>query len=748
MQITINKVDMTTRQLFIFLITLFSISNAALAQFCTVFPQPQQVISHEGVFVCPKTITIQESPASNQAITYLKQLFSNDHALQLELNKQGNSNIQLKQIQTLVFSEAYELTVKPSGIEITYSSYEGLLNAMQTLNQLITKEQTIPAIHVVDQPAYSYRGLHLDCSRHFFTIAEIKGLMNQLAKLKINRFHWHLTDDQGWRIEIKQYPKLTSVGAWRDSTLIGHYSKVPIEYEKNRYGGFYTQEEAKDLVNYAKERGIEIVPEIEMPGHASAAIAAYPELSCSGKQIPVAGTWGVFDDVFCAQQQTRDFLKNVLKEIMPIFPYPVIHIGGDECPKTAWNACEKCQAIIQSNHLKDAHELQSFFIKDIEKFVNANGKKIIGWDEILEGGLAPNAQVMSWRGPEGGIEAARAKHEAVMTPTSHCYFDYYQSGHPSEPLAIGGYVPLEKVYRFNPSKGIEPAFSKYILGGQANLWTEYIPTFDRVEYHLFPRLVAMSEVLWNNAKVPYEIFVQQLADIYLPQLAKDQINYATSFLDPSLLLGNTQNGLTYVFQRPIQEVSFYMNGTQKDSIFIQKSSSKLIHKIEVEPQVNQQKARPCNFVITSHLALGKRVKFITPPSEKYNHNGELGLTNGIIGSIPWKGNEWLGFDNDTVQFILDLEKQTKFNTIELVTLDDPGSWIYRPLTCKLETSKDGKTFKQMGTFDVKGDVLTHSKKTKATYVRVTLVNHEKTPAGLPGAGYTPWTFVSELILTK
>ncbi len=730
------------------LCSFFMMVISSQAQICNVFPQPNKVTIQPGKFQCVNHISIVENEDSRFHAAYLVGLFQNNHSLRLDFNSSEKANVQLTKVNSFTYSEGYDLQVTANSIEITYSSREGFLNAMQTLNQLIEKDLSIPLVQISDEPAFQYRGMHLDCARHFFSLSEIKALIDQMAKLKLNRFHWHLTDDQGWRIEIKKYPKLTEVGAWRDSTLIGHYSKLPIEYQKKHYGGFYTQEQAKELIVYAKQRGIEIVPEIEMPGHASAAISAYPELSCQEKQIPVAGTWGVFNDVFCSQPATRTFLKNVLEEVMAIFPYPVIHIGGDECPKVEWNKCEKCQQIMRDNKLKDAHELQSFFIKDIETFVNSKGKKIIGWDEILEGGLAPNAQVMSWRGPEGGQEAAKLHHDAVMCPVSHCYLDYYQSGHPSEPLAIGGYLPLDKVYRYNPLEGISSDNQKYILGGQANLWTEYIPTIDRVQYQLFPRLVAMSEVLWNKSKLPYNQFVQQLADVYLPQLEHDKINYATSFLDPALKLGVSNNGLTYVFQKPIQEVSFYLNNQKSDSLFIAASNVKQKHVIEVQSQINQQKARPCSFEITSHLALGKKVYFTTLPSEKYNHNGNLGLTDGVLGSIPWKGNEWLGFDVDTIQFVLDLEKKTQFSTIELGTLHDPGSWIYRPHTWIVETSSNNKAFKKIDVRKIDADFVSLNRKMKARYVRITVINNEKTAEGMPGAGYTPWTFINEIILTR
>ena len=315
---------------------------------------------------------------------------------------------------------------------------------------------------------------------------------------KMNTFHWHLTDDQGWRIEIKKYPKLTEIGAYRNGSMVGHYSDQ--KFDDKRYGGFYTQDDIKEIVAYANQRHITVVPEIEMPGHAVAALAAYPEYSCTGGPFEVGKIWGVLDDVFCPKDETFTFLENILSEVIDLFPSKYIHIGGDECPKVRWKACPKCQQRMKTENLKDEHELQSYFIQRIEKFVNAKGRKIIGWDEILEGGLAPNAAVMSWRGTEGGIAAAKEKHYVVMSPGSHCYFDHYQGEPKNEPIAFGGYTPVEKVYSFNPTpKELSADEAQYILGAQANLWTEYIETPSHVEYMIFPRMLALSEVVWGTS---------------------------------------------------------------------------------------------------------------------------------------------------------------------------------------------------------------------------------------------------------
>lgn len=731
-----------------FFILLSFLTTRLVAQQIPVFPQPANVEKSSEKFVFNGQLKLESNGDSEKGYAYFHELFERDHGVHLVLSNQKEASVQLHLINTFVYTEGYQLNVSAKGIDIQYSNYQSLSNALQTLNQLIRDPDVLDGIRISDEPAFGYRGVHLDCCRHFFTITEIESFIDQMAKLKFNRFHWHLTDDQGWRIEIKKYPKLTSVGAWRDSTLTGHFSKQPIEYEHQRYGGFYTQEEARKLVEYAKIRGIEIIPEIEMPGHARAALAAYPELSCTEKPLPVAGTWGVFDEVFCSQDKTRDFLKDVLDEIIEIFPSQVIHIGGDESPKVNWNQCPKCKAVMEANHLHNTHELQSFFITDIEKHLNSKGRTIIGWDEILEGGLAPNAQVMSWQGMEGGIAAAKLKHPVVMAPTSYCYFDYYQSGHPSEPLAIGGYLPLEKVYQFDPVRGIDDEYKRYILGGQANLWTEYLPTIQSVEYQAFPRLLAMAEVLWNRGKVPYHSFVESLSAYYLPQLKKDGIRFSTSFLDPVLQCKTSENGINYDLLKPINEVSFYLNNETVNSIAIKRTEKPLTQSVEIHSRIGDQELRTCAYRFTSHLALGKPVVFDTKPHEKYNHNGNLGLTDGVVGGKPWKGNEWLGFNEDTICFTLDMETVTRFNSIWIETLNDPGSWIYRPEHFQIQISSNGKKFKTVSKAHLDGDLIQVTKKMKARFIRVAIYNKEVIPTGQTGAGFTPWTFINEMILSR
>ncbi|HKJ01954.1 MAG TPA: family 20 glycosylhydrolase [Longimicrobiales bacterium] len=352
---------------------------------------------------------------------------------------------------------------------------------------------------VADAPRFPYRGMHLDVARHFFGPDFVKRYIDQLARYKINRFHWHLTDDQGWRIEIKRYPRLTEVGARRAETMV-EKNFEPFVGDSTPYGGFYTQDEIRDVVAYARERYVTIVPEIEMPGHSLAALAAHPGLACTPGPFEVGTRWGVYEDIYCPREETFEFLENVLTEVMDLFPGPYIHIGGDEAPKARWEASDVARDVIRREGLADEEELQSWFVQRIARFLDAHGRRLIGWDEILEGGLAPNATVMSWRGTEGGIDAARQGHDVIMTPSSHLYLDFYQGDPAQEPLAIGGYLPLERVYAFEPVPAeLTPAEARHILGAQGNLWTEYIATEEHAEYMAFPRALALAEVTWSPA---------------------------------------------------------------------------------------------------------------------------------------------------------------------------------------------------------------------------------------------------------
>lgn len=503
-----------------------------------IIPAPVKMDIKSGSFTITPTTTIKAGEGTAHEGTmlnnYLKQLYgfilpeSNTAKSSIELEiKSGDQN-----------PEAYHLTVSNKKIVISASGTKGLFWGIQTLLQLIPPQKIadantfsikIPRVTIYDYPAFGYRGMHLDVGRHFFDVDFIKKYIDYIAMQKFNTFHWHLTEDQGWRIEIKKYPRLTSIGGFRNGTIIGRYPGTGNTNE--RYGGFYTQEQIKDVVKYASDRHITIIPEIELPGHASAAIAAYPMLSCFPGEPTKAPTktawagptndkevqqaWGVFPDVFCPRETTFKFLEDVLDEVMELFPSKYIHIGGDECPKENWKRCDHCQQLIKEKGLKDEHGLQSYFIQTIEKYLNSKGHEIIGWDEILEGGLAPNATVMSWRGEEGGIAAANQDHDVIMTPNSYLYFDYAQTKQ-KDSVTIGGFIPLKKVYEYQPiPKELPASKAKYILGAQANVWTEYMHYPSKVEYMVFPRMSALSEVLWTpQNRKDWNRFKGELETIY------------------------------------------------------------------------------------------------------------------------------------------------------------------------------------------------------------------------------------------
>jgi hexosaminidase len=483
-----------------------------------IIPMPDSVVESKGHFTFSDRTRIILSPMDDEtklAADFLSLLIKNPTGLVIpvvEGSKSSSGAVFMYLDPTVTNDEGYELRVTPRRIEIKAGSAAGLFYAVQTIRQLLPAEVevdkkveniqlSVPCCEILDKPRFAYRGMHLDVGRHFFPVDFIKRYIDIIALQKMNTFHWHLTEDQGWRIEIKKYPKLTEVGGFRKETLVGHSRQRPMVYDGKPYGGYYTQDEVREVVAYAKSRLVTIIPEIEMPGHALAALAAYPELSCTGGPFEVYTRWGVVPDVYCAgKEETFNFLEDVLTEVIDLFPGTYLHIGGDECPKIRWENCSLCQKRIKDEGLKDEKELQSYFISRIEKFLISKNRKLIGWDEILEGGLAPEATVMSWRGTAGGIDAAKQGHDVIMTPNSFVYLDHYQCEPEGQPLAIGGYLPLETVYSYDPMPAeLTPEEQKYILGIQGNVWTEYISTTDYAEYMACPRLFAISETAWSQA---------------------------------------------------------------------------------------------------------------------------------------------------------------------------------------------------------------------------------------------------------
>ena len=513
----------------------------------SVIPQPLSVKETSGNFTIGKKtlIYVDDNNSSLKKIgemlsAQLKLETGYDISVSKMMSNPAANAIILTQKNAIdsLGAEGYNLSVRSDKVIIKGLQPAGVFYGMQTLLQLLpVKSETlkenrfgIPGVEITDKPRFGWRGMMLDVGRYFYSVDFIKKYIDYLAMHKMNTFHWHLTEDHGWRIEIKKYPRLTDVAAWREAT---QYGKANGQLDHNPHGGYYTQDQVREVIAYAKDRFVSIVPEIEMPGHALAALVAYPELSCTGGPFKIPAYWGIQKDVFCAgNEETFKFLEDVLTEVADLFPSPVIHIGGDECPKDRWKTCPKCQARIKAEGLKDEHELQSYFITRIEKFLLTKNKRIIGWDEILEGGLAPKAAVMSWRGIKGGIAAAQLHHDVIMAPTTFAYFDYYQGEPYLEPVAIGGFLPLEKVYSYEPvpsELSVEEAL--YIKGVQATVWSEYIHSPEKVEYMSFPRAAAIAEIGWSDAKLKnWEDFKRRMETQYI-RYENAGMNYSKSAMN-------------------------------------------------------------------------------------------------------------------------------------------------------------------------------------------------------------------------
>ncbi|MEO5584634.1 MAG: family 20 glycosylhydrolase [Flavobacteriales bacterium] len=665
--------------------------------------------------------------------------------------------IELHRIQpdTLLPSEWYSLRVASDHITLTATTEEGLLRGSRTLIQLLEEGKgtgSIPCLSITDEPRFAWRGMHLDVARHFFPVPFVKKYIDLLARYKMNSFHWHLTDDQGWRIEIKKYPKLTEVGGWRKGSQVGPYGRM--EYDSIPYGGFYTQDEIREVVAYAKARHINVVPEIEMPGHAMAALAAYPQLGCTGGPYEVQRGWGVFDDVFCAGNDTVfTVLEDVLTEVMALFPSPYIHIGGDECPKERWKTCPKCQARMKAEGLKDEHELQSYFIQRIEKFVNSKGRKIIGWDEILEGGLAPNAAVMSWRGNEGGVAAAKSGHYAVMTPGGYCYFDHYQGDPSNEPLAIGGYTTVQKVYSYEPIPAeLNAEEAKYILGAQGNVWTEYILTPEQVEYMAVPRMLALAEVLWSPKEKRDEAdFITRLEEEF-PRLDAMNVNYAKSLYEVQFRLdhGSVPGTIKIELYTAVAGTIGY---TDTDSAGVLKyatpfaitGSGRTITAGLYEERGNFPKTSSRTFHF--NLATARPITLSEQPDEQYNNGGAFTLVDGITAQEKRVNTEWLGWRKG-VTITVDLGSEQKIGHIGIGALNETHNWIQLPKEVVFSVSSDGKKFVPYGIAKSKGGVgrndLSIDKPGKARYVRIDVQHIGNIPEGFAGAGNPAWLFLDEI----
>jgi hexosaminidase len=702
--------------------------------------------------------------------------------------KKGNSSPDADYIELNVPAEPfthtdeYHIDVKESHITITGNDAKAVALGLQTLAQMVQqqfknqqKSYFIPAATIVDYPRFGYRGMHLDVARHFMPVATVKNFIDWLARYKYNVFHWHLTEDQGWRIEIKKYPLLTTVGAWRNGTIIGRYPGTGNDGLK--HGGFYTQEEIKEVVKYAADRHIQIIPEIEMPGHSSAAIAAYPQLSCfpeedtrwpeacawngpaKGKQVQQ--TWGVFEDVFCPSEYTFKFLEDVIDEVVALFPAAYIHIGGDECPKTAWKRSAFCQQLMKEKGLKDEHELQSYFIQRMEKYINSKGKKIIGWDEILEGGLAPNASVMSWRGEEGGIAAAKQQHDVIMTPGEWCYFDHSQSKY-EDSVTIGGYTNLEKVYGYEPvPASLQGAQAKYVLGAQANVWTEYIKYPSKLEYMIFPRMLALAEVLWTPKDVKNWQNFEQRLPAHLEWMNAAGIGYSKAHKDPivKIMPASNYEGVFFSVQHKDSKGRFSMLDADtkagftyaNEKLLVKKSGNYVLTAVnEKNKPVSSNIVRPLQF----NKATGKKITMTTAPATAYAGDGAFTLVDGVQNT---KGRarsyEFLGFNKTDCEVVIDLGTAQKISKAIVHCFHSKGDWIWRPQTVVLLSSADGENFTAIAETDdvaVKGAgkafLTLQPQNCNARYLKLQIKRWGKIPEGENGAGQEAWMFLDEIEL--
>lgn len=747
-----------------------------------IIPQPVEVISEPGYFVVNSTtdIFVPDEFAELPEAYFLKDIFDRFAGNNINVKTSGGrkNGIYFEYINDLEGgTEGYELIVEKKMIKIRAGSNTGLFYGIQTLLQLLPpqifgqemngQEMKVPCCTIRDYPRFPWRGMHLDVSRHFFPVSFIKRYIDLIAMHKMNVFHWHLTDDNGWRIEIKKYPELTEKAAWRVDRESEPWRErtPPKPGEKATYGGFYTQQQIRDIVEYAEKRHVMVLPEIEMPGHTSEVFAAFPELSCRGVKCYVqpGGYWPNVD-IFCAgKEETFEFIEGVLEEVFELFPSEYVHIGGDEATKTLWKNCRLCQKRIRDEGLANEDELQSWFIRRVDNFLRKNNKRLIGWDEILDGGLAPGATVMSWRGINGGIKAAEMGHDVIMCPTSHCYFDYYQADPDFEPEAIGGFTSLKEVYQFNPVPDqLEESERKFILGGQGNVWTEYIATPEHAEYMALPRMTALAEVLWSpETKQEWEHFQDrlQMQKIRLDNLG---VNYS--------------NGSWKVNIRPIvkEGVYFLSLSTEQYGIPIRYtldgSVPDLASSIYQKPlkiagsttvtaalfKDGQLMEYPNRMEVVYHLATGKNVELQNAPASNYAASGALSLVDGIIGSEDFHDGYWLGFEGSDVVANIDLEKPSPVKSISVRFLQNTGSWIFLPeeVTFTLLSSERKvliqKTIKTDVTWEVKGTIIeefkTETESVNAQYILIAAPGLKEIPSWHEGAGEKGWLFVDEVII--
>ena len=742
-----------------------------------IIPRPQQVnVSYDAPFTLSAKTVISLGTNShnmkrnaNMLASYIEQATGIRPAVGKGKN---GATIVLTIDKTIANAEGYKLDADAKQIRIAGASAAGVFYGIQTLRKSLplvngkASKVSIPAVHIADAPRFAYRGTHLDVSRHFVTADSVRQFIDMLALHNINRFHWHLTDDQGWRIEIKKYPLLTQIGSKRAQTVIGHNSG---KYDGKPYSGFYTQKQIRDIVKYAADRYITIVPEIDLPGHMQAALAAYPDMGCTGGPYEVWQKWGVSDNVLCAgNDKTLTFIDNVLKEITQLFPSKYIHVGGDECPKTQWQKCPKCQARIKALNLeaKDGHSaeerLQSYIITHASNYLKSLGRNTIGWDEILEGGLAEGATVMSWRGESGGIAAAKQHHDVVMTPNSYLYFDYYQSlDKANEPLAIGGYLPLETVYSYEPMpKELTADEARHIIGVQANIWTEYMPTFKQMQYMALPRLAALSEVQWSQpALKDYNSFTNRLTE-FTHLYDRLGYNYAKHLYNVAIHVDSDNKWreiLIHMTTAGNAEIRYTLDGTEPTvnstlytgAIVLQKSA-----KIRAAAFRDGKRSSVTSQDISFNKATACPVELLQPTHKNYTYKGGATLTDGLLGDKGFGTGRWLGFSGNDLEAVIDLKQNTDVSSVSLNTCVDKGSWIFDVRNIEVSVSADGKSFTKVASKSLPAleeqtpdNIYTYEltfPQTTTRYVKVTATSEHNIPEWHGGKGKPAFLFVDEI----
>jgi hexosaminidase len=755
----------------------------------SIVPRPASVKAMPGAFTLDaQTKVLLNGASGREAVDYFLRVVRTSTGFPLAARDsrgstapQGSILFRLSRTDTSLGVEGYRLRVAPEGITATAADPRGLFYAVQTLLQIFPPDVydsvkvsamaswTLPCADIQDRPRFQYRGMHLDVSRHFFPASFIKRYIDLIAMHKMNVFHWHLTDDNGWRLEIKKYPDLTAISAWRVDREGEAWTQrtPPREGEAPTYGGYYTQDEVRDVVAYAARRGVTIVPEIEMPGHSSEVFAAYPELSCQGIRLPVQpGSYWPNVDILCAgNDSTFTFIQNVLEEVCALFPGPYVHVGGDEADKTRWKACPRCQARIKAEGLKDEGELQSYFIKRIEKFLISKKKRLVGWDEILEGGLAPEATVMSWRGVEGGIAAAQQGHDVIMTPVSHCYFDYYQADPESEPSAIGGYTTLKKVYSFEPVPSeLSPAEARFVLGAQGNVWTEFIATPANAEYMSVPRMSALSEVVWSPREArDWDDFRGRLEE-HFKRLSSLGVSYAKgSYRVDMQTLFDAQEGVLRVAlgseqMRP--DIRYTLDGSEVTPASLQyqgpfsiRDRSTVTAGIFSDGRLRE---RAIAREVIPHAATGAKLRYRTPYSDKYVST-ERALVDGMQGSLSHADGYWQGYEAHDMDVILDLGAPRQIRSIRVNFLKNLPARIHLPRKLEVAVSEDGEIFQllpdveieakdERGPVSIWEHVVAGAEDGASRYVRVRARSFRIVPPDNPGAGEPAWMFVDEIVV--